>query len=657
MNKREIMNKGEISILFILFLLSLAVIGCTVPEQLSFEEIPRFESYAAMVAAFEDSQNMGRNYGMMDMAVGMAVPLSAGVAESNAKASYGTDYSETNVQVQGVDEADIIKSDGKYIYNFSNNYLVITDAYPIESSQMVSKTDLENVTPQEMFVSGNKLLLFGYKYEVFAEEPMPATPEMYYPSWRGGITAQLYDISDKRRPILEKEIVFEGNYVTSRLIEGKAFFVINSYPHYCYRQEGGCGEDNIIPLMKQGELIKPIAEATDIGYIYPMPAYNFVTIASMEMDSGKMEKETIAGNAESVFASNENIYLASTAWLSSDIPVVKDVQTVVWGNEETTIINKFNLTQGINFVGQGQVKGHALNQFSMDEFEGNFRIATTSGQVSRNGSESTNNLYILDKEMKLIGTLEDLAPGEKIYSARFMGKKAYMVTFKKVDPLFVIDVSNPYYPKVLGKLKIPGYSDYLHPIDEHHLIGIGKDAIESKEGDFAWYQGMKMAIFDVSDVANPIEMHKIIIGDRGTDSYALQDHKAFLYDKEKELLIIPITLAEISEEQKQEADERNWGPAYGTQVFQGAFVFKVNLSTGFTERGRITHISEEEELKRGYGYGYDYQVQRSLYIENVLYTLSNKMLKANDLTTLEKLKEFEFNTGTTTRYDYYEGGI
>ena len=238
-----------------------------------------------------------------------------------------------------------------------------------------------------------------------------------------------------------------------------------------------------------------------------------------------------------------------------------------------------------------------------------------------------------------------------------MGARAYMVTFKKVDPLFVIDVSEPTNPKVLGKLKIPGYSDYLHPIDETHIIGVGKDTIESGYGDFAWYQGMKMAIFDVSDVANPKEMHKIVIGDRGTDSYALQDHKAFLHDKEKELLVLPIMLSEIPEELKKNPEEQATGqtitsptivrpdnfPSYGEPVFQGAFVYKVTLENGFEERGRITHISEDEELKRGYYYGDEYSVKRALFIGNVLYTLSDKMLKANDLQSLEDLKEFEFD--------------
>ncbi|MBU0636042.1 beta-propeller domain-containing protein, partial [Candidatus Micrarchaeota archaeon] len=240
------------------------------------------------------------------------------------------------------------------------------------------------------------------------------------------------------------------------------------------------------------------------------------------------------------------------------------------------------------------------------------------------------------------GSLEDLAPGEQIYSARFMGKKGYLVTFKKIDPLFVIDLSDHSNPRVLGKLKIPGYSDYLHPFDETHIIGVGKHTIEAAEGDFAWYQGVKLAVFDVSDVENPKEMHQIIIGDRGTDSIALQDHKAFLFDREKELLILPITLAEIPEEIKEsDVEQGNW-PQYGEFTFQGAYVYNLSLANGFELKGRITHDETGEDiLKSGYYYQSDNQVKRSLYIGNVLYTISNTKILLNDLFDLSELNQIE----------------
>jgi len=645
------------------FLLTVAVVALVggllifypyVPDEGSspvvFKDMQRFSSYEEMVAAFEES---GSRYGgiLDDMVMGVAT--SAPMAQKSASAeSYGAggsgDFSTTNIQVEGVDEADIVKSDGKYIYVVSGNSLIIVDAYPVEGSEIVSKTEFNDFYPIEMFVSEDKLVLFGNgRWEREIQEPTQGQEPsqgivaereiMPYPYYGGNsVSVKLFDISNRAEPELEKELEFEGNYLTSRLIGKNAYFVVNSWPVYrgCEKDEYGC----IIPLMRENGVEKRIAEPTDIGYMPPMPAQSFVTIASLNVENGQTEKETVAGSAENIFSSQENIYLASSVWLPPEgLPVMEDVERIIIGDTQKTVVNKFGLRDGkIGYVGQGSVPGQVLNQFSMDEFRGNFRIATTIGW---NGS---NNLYVLDEEMNLIGSLEDLAPGESIYSARFMGEKAYMVTFRKVDPLFAIDVSDPTNPIVLGKLKIPGYSDYLHPIDEDHIIGIGKETIEAAKGDFAWYQGLKMAIFDVSDVENPIEMHKIVIGDRGTESYALHDHRAFLFDKEKQLLVIPVTLMEIAEENKKPLEDNQRMPSYGEYTFQGAMVFNVSLENGFDERGRITHVSEEDELKRGYYYGSDYSVKRALYISNVLYTLSNSMLKANNLQTLEELKEFAF---------------
>lgn len=636
----------RIGFLLVVLVCILAIVGVAitvfqpVKPVLSFKEIPRFESYEQIEAYFSESQS--RAYGIADaMMRTVSMPLMATTQmASGAKAESSNDFSRTNVQVEGVDEADIVKTDGKYIYNFSKNNLVITDAYPIEGSEILSKTSLEGLSPLEMFVNGDRLLVFASSSGYGFDEVRTLKSSMCYGCWNSGSTViRVYDISDRSNPVVEKEFSFEGSYLTSRLIGDNAYFVINSYPHY-WAQE----DKNIIPLMAEDGVEQRIAEPSEIGYLPPMPAESFVTLASISLDSEKLQKETIAGSAQSVFASSENIYLAGTAWLPPETPVLGGVERAVVGDSEKTVINKFAMQDGrIGFVGQGQVPGHVLNQFSMDEFEGNFRIATTLGEVWNEASQSKNNLYVLDSEMNTIGSLEGLAPGEKIYSARFMGERAYVVTFKKVDPLFVIDLSNPSAPKVLGKLKIPGYSDYLHPIDQSHIIGVGKDTIESYSNNFAWYQGLKLAVFDVSDVSNPKELHKIVIGDRGTDSFALQNHKAFLYDKEKELLVLPISLAEIPADQKRPVEEQQSSPAYGTTVFQGAFVYRLTLENGFEERGRITHIGPEEELKSGYYYENDSQVQRSLFIGNVLYTLSDRMLKANSLSDLSELKEFEFD--------------
>jgi len=286
----------------------------------------------------------------------------------------------------------------------------------------------------------------------------------------------------------------------------------------------------------------------------------------------------------------------------------------------------------------GEVPGRVLNQYSMGEYGEYFRIATTAGSVSRIFSQATssNNVYVLNMNLTIVGRLENLAPGESIYSARFMGSRCYLVTFKKVDPLFVIGLDDPTVPKVLGKLKIPGFSDYLHPYSENLLIGIGKETVDAEEGDFAWYQGVKIALFDVSDVENPREVAKVIIGDRGTDSPVLSDPKAFLFDKDRNLLAIPILLAKIDESQYPEGVPPN---AYGEYVWQGLYVFNITEDS-IALRGRVTHMDNADDLlKSGYYFYSEYSVKRSLYIEDMLYSISDLKVKINDLTSLEPVNE------------------
>jgi uncharacterized secreted protein with C-terminal beta-propeller domain len=207
-------------------------------------------------------------------------------------------------------------------------------------------------------------------------------------------------------------------------------------------------------------------------------------------------------------------------------------------------------------------------------------------------------------------------------------------------------LTNPGEPKVLGELKITGYSDYLHPYDENHVIGIGKEAVAAEEGDFAWYQGVKVSLFDVSDVANPKEIAKYEIGDRGTDSPVLYDHKAFLFDRSKNMLVLPVNVAEINESDYP-GEVPSW--AYGEYVWQGAYVFDISLERGLELRGKITHCSNKM-LSAGSSSApwssyfdaetfYQCSIERSLYIGNVLYTISDQQIGMNDLETLANLGE------------------
>jgi uncharacterized secreted protein with C-terminal beta-propeller domain len=633
------------------------------PHTLVGKPLPTFASEADIIAQFKAAQALGSGGGLFgrDMVLNVMAPTASadGMAGGAKSESSGPSYSTTNNQVAGVDEADIVKTDGKYVYAFYKNTVKIIEAYPAEDAEVVATIPLGDVYPQNMFINGDHLIVFGTQSQYGGDYPMPYTKMMaggYYPYYGYSLSVvRVYDLSTIKTPDLVKEYAFRGNNVSSRMIGNDVYFVVTTYPEYHILSGETEGTDvSIIPPYYEDGVERVLALPTDIGYIPPVYAQTFITIASIDLDSLSLEKETMVGNAETVYASEDNLYVAHTQYYDPvDWPQIieRSVNTIIAPQpyiqpQVKTVISKFALKDGmITFAGQGKVAGRLLNQFSMDEWEDHFRIATTTDEVWGNEwnptgtnqptQEQANHVYVLDADMDVVGSLEDLAPGEQIYSARFMGERAYLVTFKQVDPLFVLDLSSHEFPQVLGKLKIPGYSNYLHPLDDTHILGIGKDAEVSKN-DNAYYLGMKLAIFDVTDVENPIQSHSLIVGDRGTDSYALQDHKAFLYDKEKGLLVLPIYLHEVDDSQLDKPNWQDW-PAYGVPVFQGAFAWKVSLEDGFEEIGKVTHIDKEIDLKAGYYYDYSYQVKRSLLIGDVLYTLSDKRLMANDL--LDDLKE------------------
>jgi uncharacterized secreted protein with C-terminal beta-propeller domain len=287
------------------------------------------------------------------------------------------------------------------------------------------------------------------------------------------------------------------------------------------------------------------------------------------------------------------------------------------------MIHKIGINNGaITYLAKGEVAGYLKNQFAMDEYSGNLRVATTSDVWTTRGQYEYNNVFVLDGAMKTIGSLTHIAEQEKIYSTRFIGDRLYMVTFKRIDPFFVIDLSTPASPKILGKLKIPGYSDYLHPYDKNHIIGIGKETATTEWGGVST-QGLKLALFDVSDVEHPKQIDTVEIGDSGTDSAALTDHRAFLFDKNKNLLVIPARVVkQIDMPEKYSGDQQ--------RIWYGAYVFGVTPETGFVLRGTVEHSTSG-----GYAwYGSPNEVKRSLYIGDTLYTLSQKQILANSLSQI-----------------------
>ncbi len=581
-----------------------------------------------------------------EKAVDAAPPEAGSMSGSNT-----ADYSKTNVQVEGVDEADIVKTDGNYIYQVNRERIIIARAAPPEDMEVVSVLNYagKDFSPQEMYVDDNHLVVIGSTraygvYPLYNEGgPSPGLKIMPpYNYSRPMVRAIVYNIADKSNISQVRELELYGNYVSSRKVGQSLYLLANKYINYYPGRE----IEDPKPMYRDSAVSDSYKEI-DYPSIRCFPDFvepSYLIVAGLNLDQPE-EKASVSsylGSGQNIYASAENLYVAVTGY-SYARKMVNDL--VPPSDLSRTKIYKFRIEQGqVSYAASGEAPGTILNQFSMDEHNGYFRIATTSGEAWRSGTyASQNNLYVLDSSLTISGKIEGIAPGEKIYSVRFTGNRGYMVTFKQVDPFFVLDLSDPQQPAILGKLKIPGYSDYLHPYDENHIIGFGKDTVEmsskgwggSPDDTMAFYMGMKMAVFDVTDVSNPVEMFRADIGDRGTDSELLRNHKALLFAKDKNLLAFPVRVMEVTE------GGRNNGstvPEYGTFAFQGAYVYNIDLTSGFTLKGRITHLSGEDYLKAGnYWYDSAKDVERIVYIGDTLYTLSQQMIKANRLDDLQEL--------------------
>lgn len=581
-------------------------------------------------------------------------------ATSESKAA--TDYSSTNVQVAGVDEADIIKNDGEYIYMVSGRAVRIIRAYPPDEMKEVSTWTVpdENFRPSDIYNVGTRLIVLG---STRADAPYNTnTPEArtIYPLHKSRAVVYIVDVSNREKLVQERAIEFDGHTVSSRRVGNHLYLVVNDSPPFQIMYERPAAAQDLIPVMddtaESGP--KPVAPCTSVRFVPGFEEVSFLTVAGINIGDPQepVQKEVVMGSGSTVYASPESLYVAVTRW---EPPVVGIFDTIVspQGDERTRLM-RFTLNKGaVKFVSEGSVEGHLLNQFSMDEEAEAFRLATSVQPAwvsfGQPGKEY-NNLIILDRNNlgKELGAIRNIAPGESIHSVRFLGKRAYMVTFKKIDPFFVIDVENPAAPKILGELKIPGFSDYLHPYDENHIIGFGKETVEPREvpigdparawvRDFAWYQGLKVALFDVTDVKNPKVMDKEVTGDRGTESDLLQDHKALYFDKTRGVLAFPVYVAEIDPELKKDGDPSS---AYGRGIFQGAYFYKIDLENGLQFLTRVTH-HPDDYFSRGKG-AYTPErwaswIKRIVSIGEFYYTVSLDTVKALNRDPIAEVRSIE----------------
>ncbi|MCH9658392.1 beta-propeller domain-containing protein [archaeon] len=590
--------------------------------------------------------------------------------------SHSTEYSETNVQVKGVDEPDFLKTDGKYVYIVSENRLTITDAYPAKDARIVFKTafDIEPQNLQNMFLNDDRLVVFYY-----GTSQQEIIPEFdFQPRSKHSQTthAEIIDISDKQDPKIMRDYEIDGSFHNARMIGDYVYLVTVSGVDYRYP---------VIPMITDGS---GFTMNPDVYYFDNFDRnYNFNTITAIDIFEDNLNSETyLMGGSGTIYVSEESLYITYQQDLPRgyfdsvkrdrffdvivpllperaqlEINGIRNDPSVVWHDkwimvsetlqdtynkmdksdrqklfsaineklyeydnkmqEESrkTVIHKISINkEHLEYSAKGSVPGNLLNQFSMDEHDGKFRVATTNEYYSHNtGNVRYNAVYVLDEDLKTIGSLDKIAPDESIFSAKFIGDRLYLVTFERIDPFFVIDLSQN-TPKILGELKIPGFSNYLHPYDEDHVIGIGRDTIE--KDDRVRQLGIKIALFDVSDVHNPLVADEVVIGNQRTSSMALDDHRAFLFDKNKDILSIP-----IHGRADALVDMDGSSNIPHNQQWHGFYIYGLDASEGFDFKGRIQHAVGNDS------WPYSHTSPRSFYIEDVLYTVSDVYLKMNDL--------------------------
>lgn len=636
------------------------------------EELPRVGSLEHLQALIGEMAGRGRFNSIQIVHINTVAEAEiSGPAEALPTSG---DFSQTNVQVAGVDEADLVKTDGTHLYQVSNGKVVITRAVPADEMEIVATLSFEqDFYPAELYAEPGRLIVIGTSTRIHDKLPIRPMPEdravpLIAPIVPTSQTTKafVYDTANIGDPVLRRVLELDGTYKSSRKIGDNLYLISNKWldlyhimehdwpPELAYPMAGDSGGGEQVGQDGMENGLAPLS-ADRIYYFPGFPEANYLVIGAVNLaDEGPMDVKAYLGAGENVYASQDNLYATVTRY---DVPESTEAGIPLRGMprpaETSTDIYKFALLPGkVDYRAHGSVPGTVLNRFSMDEYDGHFRIATTTGRIWGEGEDqSKNHLFILDGNMNRVGEETDIAPGERIYAVRFMGERAYMVTFRTVDPLFAIDVSDPAAPKVLGALKIPGYSDYLHPYDENHLIGFGKDTVEipwkdadgNIMGTNAHVLGMKVSLFDVTDVANPIERHTAYIGDRGTHSDVLYNHKALLFSRDKDLLAFPVDLYEVyparaGQREAAGSTEPNRIPPYGTFTYQGAYIYGVDPDKGFTLRGRITHLDEAELLKAGqHWHNGDRFVRRILYIDDTLYTLSDTAIKANALDDLQEI--------------------
>jgi uncharacterized secreted protein with C-terminal beta-propeller domain len=624
----------------------------------AFPSCERFVSYARRearklvdpfgLAGYVQAVPAGARAAVPEATVGGAaapaapMPAAADSAAGGALQTSGPTFSGTNLQEAGVDEPDIVKTDGERIFAIANSKLFAVA--PGAPPKLLGSLELKDVWPTEILLRGDRLLVIGSEAFAHPIEDGPGGPvriaadAMIFPMPPAKTVLAEIDVSNPADMRVVTRLEVEGGYVAGRLTGSTVRLVTNSIPNAI--PFTAPASDTPVAAARAESKNRRTINATDAGDFLPgleverdgklvrrgnavpcravthtarFNGLGMVTVLTLDLNGGLriVDRDAVMTDGNTVYASQKNLYIASPRWFAPN-----EDTSGIDASGSTTQIHRFDISQALetDYMGSGVVRGFPLNQFSFSEDKGNLRVATTDDPPwTEEGQQGQSESFVTvltptAKGLSRIGQVGGLGKGERIYAVRMIGDRGYVVTFRQVDPLYTLDLSDPTNPRTTGELKIPGFSSYLHPVGEHRLIGIGQSATDEGRAT-----GSQVSLFDVSDPAAPKRLAQYTIG-KGY-SEAENDHHAVMFWAPTGLLAIPF---------------QEYGEYPGPPPFTGAVGLRIG-DDSIAPVGRVSHpaITEEEG-----GYSWYPSVRRALVIGDALYTLSDQGIGAADLATL-----------------------
>ena len=517
---------------------------------------------------------------------------SADTGSSTMTSSAGEAHSDTYIQVDGVDEADIIKTDGRYIY--------AVDAYDSSHIKIFAAVEGDNAPIADLNVSDSTVATpdeardfdyYGYylfninDFYLHDDRLIVMCNDNNFGDSGYKTVAKVYDISDINNITLLGDNAQSGSYTASRMIGDTVYTVSSYYPN---------SEKHILPVCGNAE--NPAEIPCDCIYSYQEPqSENFLVVSAFNTAdfTARTESKAILGAAQDIYCNQNHLYIFGTQYANGDA-------RYYWGYADdgtTSQILKLDLTADLSFTAYAQIAGYIHDQYALDEKDGNLRVATTS---SKNGHD-VNNLFVLDENLGVLGSVNGFALNESIKAVRYIGDTAYVITYERTDPLFVIDLSTPTAPKIMGEVKITGFSTMLVPIDENTLLGVGLHTEEEDYTDLEVQEGVKLALFDVSDPANP----QVLDSKSYVDCFSAVTYnpRALVYNPDRDDYVIPLNYYHYDYTYNSETDEYVWGE--NEEQYGGMLNFAVR-------DGKLVEIDR-------YRAGYTFDVERCVYVGSNVY--------------------------------------